>query len=386
MESIINSLISRKHLFFPPLFLLCLFVLTLPQVAFAQTGNRKDTTVDSLSRSVPPLVKTYPQPLFQSSEILELTLEVSLRNLLRDRGDERDYHQAVLTYLDPEGKPVPVELKVRVRGNNRRDPQVCSFPPLRLNFPTKKMEGTIFSGQDKLKLVTHCRNDEYVLREYKVYKIYNLISEQSFKVRLCRITYKDADTQKMIESKYAFLIEDEDEMAARNSGLNMPPEIRVNMDYVDQKAMLTLAMFQYMIGNTDWSIPYRHNIKVLSVPNHPAPFPVPFDFDYAGIVSTPYAKPPPELGITSVRQRLFRGYCFTDSEFKEAIARFNEVREDVYQLYLQNKILSPAYIRTTTAYLDAFYKTINNPKSFKAEIIRMCQSNEKFNVVVKGLK
>ena len=100
----------------------------------------------------------------------------------------------------------------------------------------------------------------------------------------------------------------------------------------------------------------------------------------------PDAKPPPELGIETVRQRLFRGYCFSDPEFAAAIARFNAVKDEVYELYQENKLLSPAYIRTTTAYLNAFYKTINNPKLFKAEILRMCQVNEKTNVVVKGLK
>lgn len=362
-----------------------ILVITLIQIdARAQTDDTSN--LNSGDKASTERGNSSLHPLFATEEILEMNLTMNFQELLRDRDEERDYHQAVLSYTDHNNKPVVIDLKVKVRGNNRRDSKVCGFPPLLLNFSSKNTANTLFSHQNKIKVVTNCRDDEYVLKEYLVYKLYNLISEKSFRVRLCKINYQNTQNNKISNSKYAFLIEDEDDMAERNKATLLADHILVRMDKADTKSMATLAVFQYMIGNTDWSVPYRHNIKIISLNPAMAPIPVPYDFDYAGIVGTPYAVPPPELGITSVRQRLFRGYCFTDQVFEEVIDQFNPLKNDIYQVYLNCDLLDQRYVKNTIKYLDAFYKTINNPKDFQHAFIRACQSNEKKSVVIKGLK
>ena len=373
---------GRTYRSFLVLLPLGLLLLALSPLSQAQNSPASAPLADSTAALLSSKKLVIPSPLFSSDQILELTLSFDFKALLRDRGEKTEYHPAVLSYQNVENDSVAIDLRVKVRGNNRR--MICSFPPLMLNF-SKNTGGTLFSGQNKLKLVTHCRNDEYVVKEFQVYKVYNLLSNKSFRTRLCRINYVDPANRKIIEQKYAFLLEDEEEMASRISGTAVPPEIRYNMDYVNPNSMATLALFQYMIGNCDWSVPYRHNIKIVSVKESPQPFPVPYDFDHSGIVHTPYAKPPEELGIKSVRERLYRSFCFKEEEFTEAITRFNEAKEGIYSLYLNNELLSPAYIKSTTNFLNAFYKTINDPKLFKAEIIRACKANEGYNVVVKGL-
>ena len=323
--------------------------------------------------------------LFKSEEPLRFRITMDMRTVLKDRGEERAYYPAVITYKDKDSTEVTEKLKIMVRGNRRRDPTVCGFPPLMLNFSRSTVEKTVFGKVNKLKLVTHCKDEEYLLREYLVYKLYNTITDQSFRVRLCKVEYVDLEGKRKTESNYAFLMEDDDDMARRNKGQILQKELVMRMDRTDELAMAKVALFQFMIGNTDWSVPFRHNIKLVSLDSLKAPFPVPYDFDYSGIVSAPYAVPPPELGITSVRQRLFRGYSFPEAIYRKAVSSFNEHKIEIYNIYLQSNLIDQRYRKQTIKFLDDFYETINDPKSFKRSIVRVGEQNMKSAVVIKGL-
>ncbi|GAB3204383.1 hypothetical protein ABID22_003312 [Pontibacter aydingkolensis] len=325
-------------------------------------------------------------PLFRNEEVLAFTLTMDMKEMLKDRGEERSYHSATITYQDKEGKTVTEALKVRVRGNRRRDPTVCNFPPLMLNFKRSTVEKTVFGKVNKLKLVTHCNNEDYVLREYLVYKLYNIVTDVSFRVRLCQIRYEDVAGKRKPEIRYAFLIEDEDDLAERNVATIMPDELLIRMDATDNRTMAKLALFQYMIGNTDWSVPYRHNIMLLYIASYGKPVPVPFDFDYTGLVMAPYATPPPELGISSVRQRLFRGYSIPGDAIAELVPFFNNRKADIYRVYTSNSLLDDKYRKQTIRYLDEFFKIINKPKDFERHILKVGHQNERNVVVVKGLE
>ena len=326
-------------------------------------------------------------PLFTDETVLQFRLVLDYQKLLKDRGDEREYHYGTLYYADASGEIFTLPIKVMVRGNRRRDPSVCRFPPLMLNFIRKAMpEGTIFEGSNKIKLVTHCVGEDYVLREYLVYKAYNVLTDQSYRVRLCQVEYVDVNGERKTEQRYAFMIEDDKDMASRNKAKLLSEKAIVRMDKADQSAMARLAMFQYMIGNTDWSVPFRHNIDLIYTDPLSPPIPVPFDFDYCGIVATPYASPPPELGIRSVKQRLYRAYTFPENIHREVVNTFNSYRTPIYAVYRQCEPLSKSSRKRSLKYLDSFYKTINNPKKFQREIIKVGERNEKSYVTVKGLQ
>ncbi|WP_188500314.1 hypothetical protein [Pontibacter amylolyticus] len=325
--------------------------------------------------------------LFSEDSLLKFTLVVNYQKLLKDRGEERKYHAATLSYADSTGAKVNVPLRVMVRGNRRRDASVCRFPPLMLNLVRKQMpKGTIFEGQNKLKLVTHCIDDDYVIKEYLVYKVYNILAEESFRVRLCQVTYQDSTGRRKEEVRYAFLIEDDKAMAKRTKLKLIPAKRVIGMAHMEQKAMARLALFQYMIGNTDWSVPYRHNIELLAPDSLSAPIPVPFDFDYAGIVGAPYATPPPELGIKSVKQRLYRAYEFPENVLREMVNTFNSYRTPIYAVYRQCEPLSKSALRQSISYLDSFYEIINHPRKFEREIVKVGERNQKAYVTVRGLK
>lgn len=330
-------------------------------------------------------VKQQENALFKSEEPLLFRITMDMKTVLKDRGEERECHSAVISYSNTDGTAVSEKLKIMVRGNRRRDPTVCSFPPLMLNFSRNTVDKTVFGKVDKLKLVTHCSNEEYLLREYLVYKLFNIMTDMSFRARLCKVEYVDLEGKRKTETKYGFLLEDDDDMAERNKGQVVQKELVLRMDGTNELAMAKVALFQYMIGNTDWSVPFRHNIKLVSLDSLKAPYPVPYDFDYSGIVSAPYAVPPPELNITSVRQRLFRGYAFPEATYRKVVSAFNEHKMALYDIYLQSTLIDQKYRKQTIKFLDDFYETINEPKAFKKEVVRVGEQNMKGAVVIKGL-
>ncbi|MCX2741772.1 hypothetical protein [Pontibacter anaerobius] len=359
-----------------------LLLLSLPLQLWAQPGK---SVLSAQAAPVAEARQDLENPLFLSDEVLHFKLAMDVKEVLKDRGDERKSHRAVITYTDSGGAKVEEKLKVRVRGNRRRDPSVCNFPPIQLNFSRKTVEETIFGKVNKLKMVTHCLNDEYVLREYLVYKLYNVVTDTSYRVRLCRVQYEDLKGKRKTVTQYAFLIEDDDIMAGRHNATVLPEALVVRMDRAATMPMAKMAFFQFMIGNTDWSVPYRHNIDLLMMnPNSP-PVPVPFDFDYAGIVSTPYASPPPELGISTVRQRLFRGYSYPDKVYVQMRDFYNKRKSAIYKVYTDFSQLDRRYRRQTLKYLDQFYEVLNDPKDFHNAFVRQGQQNERASVVVKGL-
>lgn len=326
-----------------------------------------------------------PDQLFDVEEVLELTISGNVGGLMKDRGNDPQYHSLTLTYRNESG-PVSIPVKIKVRGHFRKAKENCTYPPLLLNF-SKDAKNTLFDGQDKLKLVTPCRGDKYVVREWLVYKLYNLLTPRSFKVRLVRVTYEDSDSKsKKNEPLYGMLIEDEEQMAKRNNAVSVVGKV-VRPEQTQKKDFLNLAVFEYMIGNTDWSVQYLQNVKLIASDSLAIPVTVPYDFDHAGIVGAPYALPAAELLLSSTRERRYRGYCIQDmNQFTEVIATFNQRKEDFYKVYTSNKLLEESYLKSTVKFLDDFYKTINDPKRLKSEFQYPCDPDGTGNVVIQGLK
>jgi hypothetical protein len=331
---------------------------------------------------------TYAQSslLFEEEEILEITLSGDLNSLFKDRSGKPENFDINLSYMDSERQHTSIPLRARTRGKFRRRPGFCKYPPIRLNFRKRDVKNTIFEDQDKLKLVMPCRGDKYVLREYYAYKIHNHLTSFSFKVRLLKINLDYSESKpKDQESFYAFLMEEEDQMAERNNMVSIGQDlIRPKDLYPDE--FLKMALFQYLIGNTDWSVQYRQNIKLLKNEDNGMLVGVPYDFDHAGIVSAPYAKPAEELLLQDIRERRYRGYCVPNmASFQEIFDFYNQKEKEIYAIYTNNELLDESYIKSTVKYLDEFYKTINNPKYAQKDLQYPCDPSGTGNVVIKGL-
>jgi hypothetical protein len=324
--------------------------------------------------------------LFKNDQIIELTLYGQIKDVFKDRGESSNYHRASVIYnLGGANQEIP--LKIKTRGNFRRSASNCKLPPLLLNFPKNNHpKNSLFYGQNKLKLVTSCKGENLVIQEYLVYRLYNLLTPYSFKAQLVNITYKDADKDEIINQSYGILLENEKDMAVRNEALILS-KLHVNPQSIQRQKFLKMAVFEYLIGNTDWSIQYQQNIKLIQTSPSNLPISIPYDFDHAGIVRAPYAKPSHALKMTSTRERRYRGFCVSNmNELAAVFEEFNRLRESINNLYNKNILLDQKYIIKTISFLNEFYETINDPKKAKQAFLYPCDRLGTGNVIIKGLK
>ncbi len=248
----------------------------------------------------------------------------------------------------------------------------CDLAALMLDF--KNIPSSKLSSLKKLKLVGGCQNgssDEILLvKEYLVYKIHNFISPMGFRVRLLHVTYKDSRQKMRTYSQYAFLIEDIKDLAGRNNCVEVKNKI-VNTEATDRQQINLVSLFQYMIGNTDWSVRGNHNIKLMAPKNNAlaAPYPIPYDFDYAGLVNANYAVPAENLEIKFVTERLYRGYPRSMNELQLNLEIFKQ-KKDAIIGYIKNFILlNEKDKKEMTRYLEDFYTIINDKKACQSIFI-----------------
>jgi hypothetical protein len=324
--------------------------------------------------------------LFESDKVLEITLSGNIRELLNNRSETPKDHPLTLKYRDEENNEISIPVEGKTRGHFRKLRENCNYPPLLIHFSKSGIQlSSIFKEQNKLKLVMPCVGDEYVIREWLVYKIYNLVTPKSFRARLVRVTLDDDKSKKAVSPFYGILLEEEKQMAKRNGTISV--NRKMQPDQTEAEAFLTMSVFEYLIGNTDWSVQYQQNINLVALDSTAVPTTVPYDFDHAGLVNAPYAHPAEELLMNSVRERRYRGYCVTDmKKFDAAIALYNSIKNDIYRLYNDCTLLDEKYKKATIKYLDEFYSTINNEAAVKKGFGYPCDKNGTGNVVIKGLR
>jgi hypothetical protein len=245
------------------------------------------------------------------------------------------------------------------------------IPPLKLVFD--KPAPNIFSPLKTLKLVSTCKTSsdypQYLIKEYLIYKMYNLFTEKSFRVRLLDLNYVDSSGKKKTMNNFAFFIEDEKEMAKRNDCKN-DEEGKPPTESTNRSQMTLVAIFEYMIGNTDWSVPARHNIKTIRSKTDPGKlYTVPYDFDFSGLVNTDYSIPDPLMNTESVLERVYRGFPRTLEEINLVLEEFRKQKENIYAIVEQCTYLEKRHKQMMTSYLDDFYNEIKYPAKVKSIFI-----------------
>ena len=315
-------------------------------------------------------------PLFSTHDLLVLTIETDLDRVIDDRDDDREEQPGLIRYQDETGAMVELAVQIEPRGVFRKEKRNCTFPPLRLNVRTRDMVGTLFEGEDKLKLVTPCREGRstyqgYVFREYLAYRIFNELSPVSFRVRLLDLTYLDSEGERDSIREYAFLIEDEERMAARNDAVMGTLE-RLDPRGADGEYAQLVALFQFMIGNTDWTPFLFHNVELIRTSDLRY-LTVPYDFDFAGLVDARYASPDPELSIRRVRDRLFRGFCLENSLLEPVRDQFNDRRGAIEAAVGSVTLAGESAIDDTLEYLGTFYDVVNQPGRWRRDVVEACR-------------
>ena len=309
----------------------------------------------------------FSSPLFDDDSVVDIQLSGPLRTLVRDKKSaERIEYPFILSV---NGTEIPLD--VRIRGKSRTI--VCGFPPLRLRFPAEGTGQTVFAGQDKLKLVTHCKSnregsENNTLEEYTAYQIFNLISDVGYRVRLLRIHYEDTDgrLKHLDRPYYGFLIESDRELAARINGkvsaAGGVPYSRLN----DNQTAL-VYVFQYLIGNTDWSFVRAegqdvccHNVHLIE--KNGGLFPIPYDFDFSGLVEASYAKPNSVLKTRRVTQRVYRGYCkLPIDRVESALEKIMALREPIMSLVEESPVTGDEDTGPRVRYIGDFFEEAVNP-------------------------
>jgi hypothetical protein len=320
-------------------------------------------------------------PLFASDDVLELRITAALDTIISDRPID-EYLRGDLSYLADDDEIIELDIGIRARGNFRRRPDVCSFPPLRLNFKKSQTKATLFANQNKLKLVSHCATNSHnssqaVISEYLAYRIFNLLTDRSFQVRLLQIEYTNKSNGETFEGP-GILIEHKNRLAERLSVLPLRIE-KTAVSSLDPDHLSLASVFQYLIGNTDFSVISAapgeeccHNFKLFEKPGKPY-LAIPYDFDMSGFVSAPYAVPNSKLRLDSVQDRLYRGWCINNDRLPMTFARFLAVRQEIETLIQKQAGLSRRKRYELLKYVDQFYRTISSPRSVKRQFTNRCR-------------
>lgn len=314
------------------------------------------------------------QPLFESPAALEVTLVADWRGLWRGRSESERNWEGELRYKEDNGDERTLPVRFSLRGLARLNKDVCTFTNLFLHFDPEQTQGTVFAAQESLPLVTYCRDlssyQQYVIKEYLLYRVYNLLTDFSLRVRLARVTYEPTGRGKVFTG-YAFFVENYHALARRLGGRVVEIK-RFNPKAADPAQLGLLEVFQYFIGNTDWSVVHQHNI-VLIRPQEDPVIAIPYDLDYAGAVNTKYAVADPSLEIPSVRTRVFRGFCRPEHPLEPVLEEFRARRPAIEALYREQPELDRRELRRALDYYADFWKVLDSEKLVRSKLVDPCR-------------
>lgn len=308
---------------------------------------------------------------FNDTSVLRATISTNMGKLFRQKDKTGNQFQANFTYILPDDSAINEPILLEIRGHFRKDN--CYLPALKAIFKYKK--SSVLYTLGSLKLVSQCKTsdtyDQYLLREFLVYKIYNLLTNMSFNVRLLNLSLLDSSGKKRTITEHAFLMEDIKDLAKRNNSIDWKKG-KLYSEQTDRRQMTLVAIFEYMIGNTDWGVPVNHNTRLIISKKDSLhrPYVVPYDFDYSGFVNTDYAIPDEKLGIQNVRERLYRGYPRTMEELNEVLDIFKQQKEKIYDLIKNFELLTSKSKKDMITYLDDFFRIINEPNQVQNIFIK----------------
>jgi hypothetical protein len=311
---------------------------------------------------------------FSEETPLKMELTFDVKEFLKTKR-KAEYLPANLKVVMEDGEVISSPIEMRARGNFRRD--YCQLPPVKLNFEKAEIDHPELQELEKVKLVTSCRfqttYQQYLFKEYLIYQAFGLLTDKSFRVRLIDLTYVDSRGKKKPFTQFGFLIEEIDRLADRHDCIEFEAE-GVSGRVTNTEQMALISVFQYMIGNTDWAVQELHNVKMIR-PDNPAvveAYVIPYDFDYCGLVDASYAIPHEDLGIESVRERLFRGYCYTPDTYEVVFAKFIAQKAALYQLFEDFPYLMERERKESIAYLDEFYYLLETPGLAEKRMLVNC--------------
>jgi hypothetical protein len=315
------------------------------------------------------------QDVFDDKNFLNCTLTFNIREFTRSKFENKNIG-AILSYQKNDSINITREIQIEARGQSRKE--ICYFPPIKLKLKNTSFDDPYLDQVKNQKLVTHCKSsknfEQYLLKEYLCYKLFNILTEKSYRVQLMKIKYIDSEEKVKPITRYAFLIEDTEILCERNNCLQVKMD-NLGMKHIDTSSMIQFSLFQYMIGNVDWVITGLHNVKLIKSNNfaQELPFVIPYDFDHSGIVNASYAVNVRDPEIASVTVRVFDGMCYTEEDYADEIQRFINLKDELYAEINSFEQLKPGTKKSIISYLDKFYKMIEQPGFYTKYILPVCR-------------
>ena len=306
---------------------------------------------------------------FSNNETLEAKISFTPKTLKKSTVDTIYFDTNFAYKIDDTFQEM--EIGIRARGNFRRS--TCYYPPIKVDFKKKQTKGTVFEGHKKMKLVLPClkqkdKNDN-ILKEFMVYKLFEMVYPYHFKTRRLSLEFTDLSKKKkpVVEKLNAFLIEDDKKVAQLHNGKvfeRFIPPLAMDAD-----ASVRNAMFQYMIGNTDFSTAYQHNNKLLYIDK--LIIPLPYDFDMSGFINPSYAVVNETLNIANIRQRKYRGFKRDDDVFYKVRDIFIEKKSDMLALIksFEADFDNASEYDEAYSYIESFFDIIEDDKKFKDNVV-----------------
>lgn len=323
--------------------------------------------------------------LFSGHEVLELSLAADFDSLCRPNEDEDcEYTPTILVAKAADGSDRGIPVEIRVRGGWRARKDHCEVPPLFVRFPGEGAAATPFAGQGLLPLTTHCKNrisrgfnggsgadyQQYVLSEYLGYRLYNEVTDRSLRVRLARVTYTNPVKPGKPLIRYAFFTEHFDDMAGR-LGLQRLPEGSFDHTKIDLFSLDQVSLFNFMIGNTDSSVPRERNILLLAGAEG-RQYPVPYDLDMSGLVDAEYGGVSPRLDFRDPQQRYYLGFCHPAADFEKLFAEFRQASGDMVDMVAGTPGISRKNRKESRRYLEKFFRILDSDRQRRQDIIEAC--------------
>ena len=305
--------------------------------------------------------------LFSSDAPIRITIQGPMSTLASNHNSP-----ALPATLTAEGVAYPITLAPR--GIFRK--ANCDFPPLSVEFTRPPPPGSLFEHQHRLKLTAFCKRDpdfqQKVLLEYSAYRLYNLMTPQSFRARLANVDYLDQSGRPYI-SRVGFFIEDFGDVAKRNGMVAARMGPRVPLEQIDPVSGGRFAVFEYMISNYDWSMRAGpegeqccHNGRLMSATGSGVLTVVPYDFDFSGLVDAPYADPPEGIPINNVRQRNYRGYCAHLAQARAFAAQISPRRAEFLGVFSTVPGLDARNQARAAAFIQGFFADVDSGRIFKS--------------------
>ncbi len=338
-------------------------ILHLMVLSVMVSYGQIDTTDQATDKQEPP--RRYLS-LFEDDDLLEVSLLFDLSSFLK-KEDRNQSLDGLLTMHFSQTDSLERKVTVKYRGNSRYER--CRYPPARITFKKPIYEVSDSGRIKKIKLVNQCQSgashENYVIREYLVYKLYGVLTDTAFRVRLVKLNLLDSEKKRRPITQYGMLIEPEELLESR---LNI---VEVKSEALSQRHMYPsiidrIAIFNYMVSNWDWSVPGQHNVSVFtsSQPGSAGQgIPIPYDFDLTGVVNADYAIPPPGMSIETNRDRLFAGICRSREVYNSTLLEFLEKKGEFYAVINDSPFLSNMAKKDISSFLDQFFDQLEKPRS-----------------------